>query len=245
MGEHALMLRNGEVNSKEEISEVVKSLNGYCQKHNHKYGGNADVPVYQAGTGECYVSAAFREEKHLDCTRVAPIGKQRLCWCHDESETAHASIKKSGSARDGASDDGKGGLSMALIIWIISGNMLFLGLAGMCFGIVRRFIKKGGSDVEEPAKDRPTDNGFYVRCPACGCPLGESRSLGNVSYQVTGTRAFRAGEDSRGTPSASPKYDLQSNRPSLCFQNGPSLGTSSAPSIESAPEPTLEEVQNS
>merc|ERR1712070_877148 len=74
--------------------------------------------------------------------------------------------------------------------------MLFLALVGMCFGILRRLIKKRGA--ADCAKERPADNGYYVRCPACGCPLGESRSLNAVEYKVTQSRAFRAGDSFPG-----------------------------------------------
>merc|ERR1712032_1060062 len=59
---------------------------------------------------------------------------------------------------------------------LISSAMLFLGLVGVAFGIMRR-LRKRSQGIPENVKERPKDSGRYIRCPKCGCPIGESRSV--------------------------------------------------------------------
>jgi len=202
--ESELLLHNGEVSSEGELSQLIESHHGNCTKYNAKYGRNSDVPAYQASTGECYVSASNREHKDFKCARPAPIGKQRLCWCHDASppaKNANAVLNGHDSPSVAASADNHNALlhdndglnlSTSAIIWIISGIMLFLGLVGMSFGILRR-IRKRSKGIPECAKERPADSGFYIRCPSCGCPIGESRSINSMGFGYSdGTKSRQA-----------------------------------------------------
>jgi hypothetical protein len=82
------------------------------------------------------------------------------------------------------------GISTGVIIWIISGNMLALGLVCMCCGVLQRLIKKWQGQPEEPNLSvRPEDPGIFLRCPACGCPLERSHTTATTAFSHVTTQA--------------------------------------------------------
>jgi hypothetical protein len=191
------------------MAALLGGLKGTCITYNLDYGSNADVPAFQSSTGTCYVSDITREGKSFSCVRPAPADKQRLCWCHNGlNDGAGSGAQKK--------DDDSGKLSSGVIVWIISGNMLFLGFAFMCCGIVRRFVKKSQGIAEGASlSERPADPGHFVRCPACGCPLERSSSPstyaayakaapkrnGTSSRKTTNMGLKQADEDDEGVKS--------------------------------------------
>jgi len=68
------------------------------------------------------------------------------------------------------------GISAKMFVVLLSMSLLCVGLVGMGFGIARRLRKKA-LGIPEGVKERPKDTGYYIRCPNCGCPVGESRSI--------------------------------------------------------------------
>lgn len=252
--ERGLLLHNGQVNSNGEVDQLVKNLNGTgrCISHNRNYGLKSDVPAYQASTGECYISSSGREESSFSCEREAPAGKQRLCWCHAADVATLGTMSTESGAR---SRDDAESLSIELIIWIVCGNLLFLVLVSMCVCAVCSAMKKG--DVApDSAHGKSGVARVFMRCPACNCSLQQSRSVNSVSYEVTESRAFRAGDSSSRdtamgalkmgdeyTPKSamrSPWNHSKRTRPSVSFHIG---SKSNSESLVTVAEEKIEKMQ--
>lgn len=180
----ALHEHNSEFNSEREVAALIGSFNETCTSYNLDYGSNSDVPAYRKSNGECYVSDISRQEATFNCERTASVGKHRLCWCH----SAATSTEVVGCGQ--IAIDNSTGISTSAIIWIISGNMLALGLVCMCCGVLHRLMKKWRGQPEEPNLSiRPEDPGIFVRCPACGCPLERTHTTGTTTFSRVTTRA--------------------------------------------------------
>jgi hypothetical protein len=191
----SLRQRNSEVNSEREIGALIQQSNGSCVTYNLDFGSNTDVPAYQATTGMCYVSDIFRQDTDFSCDRPPSNDKQRLCWCHMHG-TSEGHVTASSTSQKKRGSSGK--ISTSVIIWIVSGNMLLLGLVCMCCGIFRRLVKKAQGKTEGASlSKRPADAGYFVRCPACGCPLERSTSPSTYSRAVS--KADEEGERSGQT----------------------------------------------
>jgi hypothetical protein len=173
----ALHERNAEANSEREVAALMRSFNENCTSYNLNYGSNTDVPAFQKSNGECYISDISRQKASFNCDRNASVGKQRLCWCHATAKN----VATVGCAENDSDDSA--GISTSAMIWIISGNMLALGLVCMCCGVLQRLIAKCQGKPEEPnLSTRPEDPGIFVRCPACGCPLERTHATGTATF---------------------------------------------------------------
>lgn len=75
--------RNPDIDSKEEMTAVVKALNAgvECTHYNDNWGTAGDVPVIIPDKGLCFVSAASRTASTFNCNAGVPAHKRRLCLC--------------------------------------------------------------------------------------------------------------------------------------------------------------------
>jgi len=75
--------RNTDIDSKEEMSAVVKALNAgvECTRYNTNWGTAGDVPVMVPDTGLCFVSDGSRTASTFKCNAGVPAHKRRLCLC--------------------------------------------------------------------------------------------------------------------------------------------------------------------
>jgi hypothetical protein len=168
--------QNAVTNSEREVAALIASFNETCVSYKLEYGSNGDVPAFQKSNGECYISDITRQVSTFKCERSTSAGKHRLCWCH----TAATSVAV-GCAQNHSDDSA--GINKSLVIWIISGNMLALGLLCMCCGVLQRLLRKCQGKAEEPnLSTRPEDPRIFVRCPACGCPLERSQAAGTATF---------------------------------------------------------------
>jgi hypothetical protein len=162
----ALRQHNTEVNSEREVAAWVERLQGTCSSYNVGFGSHTDVPAYDVTSGECYVSDMVRDEVHFSCDRSAAHTKKRLCWCE-------SAIASSNDVADKAQAEGDDEIGTDVIIWIVIGNMVFLGILAVCCGLTCKLMQRCRGASETPPGEVAST---FVRCPACGVPLERSTS---------------------------------------------------------------------
>jgi len=83
--------RNGEIDSRSEMTAVVGALGGACKWFIDDWGEAGDVPVTMPdNNGLCFLTRASRPLASLSCAATTGADKQRLCFCTDAAGAAAA-----------------------------------------------------------------------------------------------------------------------------------------------------------
>jgi hypothetical protein len=145
---------------------AAATMSGFIEDLSWRFGSHTDVPAYDVTSGECYVSDMVRDEVHFSCDRSAAHTKKRLCWCE-------SAIASSNDVADKAQAEGDDEIGTDVIIWIVIGNMVFLGILAVCCGLTCKLMQRCRGASETPPGEVAST---FVRCPACGVPLERSAS---------------------------------------------------------------------
>lgn len=79
----AMLKKYSEVDSEDEMKEVMDKFGTSCTLFDHSFGSNPDTPGYRGRQSKCYVSTSDRDPSSVTCSARSDRAR-RLCSCQPE-----------------------------------------------------------------------------------------------------------------------------------------------------------------